>query len=547
MPLLAAQINPTVGDFEGNTGKILKAMQRAKDLGCDFILFPEMCLCGYPPDDFLLLHGFIEKAEEKLQEIVKASIGVTVVVGLPRRLEGGLKTLRNSAAIIHDGVLLGYQDKALLPTYDVFDESRYFEGGSQMRVWQAGGRKFAVTICEDIWKHSDLIQYTNYKHDPILDLKGEQVDFLVNLSASPYSRHKFETRFAVCQKAALTLHCPVVLCNQVGGNDSLIFDGYSLCVGSDGVLLACAKGFEEDELIVDLKAKASSLPKRDEIADLYHALVLGIKDYFRKSGFTEALIGLSGGIDSALVACIATAALGPENVLGVRMPSRFSSEGSLTDAEELSKNLKMEYLTVPIEEPFEGMLDLLEPHFAGLPFDVTEENIQARLRGMILMSLSNKYGKIVLSTGNKSELAMGYATLYGDMCGGLGVISDLTKREVYELARWINRETPVIPESTLKKAPSAELRPGQKDADSLPDYSIIDQVLSDYVERHMSAEEIAQKHHYTLEVVQDLIRRIHQSEYKRRQSAPGLRVTEKAFSVGYRFPIVQGWSTLRAR
>ncbi len=540
MRLLAAQINPTIGDFEGNTRKILSALQNARSKGCDFVLFPEMCLCGYPPDDFLLLHGFIEKVEEKLGEIISACQGLTVVLGLPRRAPG-MKGLKNSAAIIHDARLLGFQDKALLPTYDVFDECRYFDESPKMPLWEAGGKKFGVTICEDIWQHSELVKFTNYHFDPILDLKGKPLDFLLNLSASPYSRHKFEQRLKACRKAAITLNCPVVLCNQVGGNDSLIFDGCSLYVGKEG-LLACGKGFAEDELLIDFQKRQPPIAEtRNEISDLYQALCLGLKDYFQKSGFSQALIGLSGGIDSALVACIACEALGPGNVLGVGMPSRFSSKGSIEDAEALAKNLGLSLWQVPIEGPFQSMLDLLEPHFAARPFDVTEENLQARIRGMILMALSNKFGRIVLSTGNKSELAMGYATLYGDMCGGLGVISDLTKREVYALADWVNRERALIPESTIKKAPSAELKANQKDSDTLPDYDIIDNVLSDYVERHLSPEEIASKHHYSLELVQDLLRRIHQNEYKRRQSAPTLRVSEKAFSVGYRFPIVQKW------
>lgn len=541
MRILAAQINPTIGDFEGNTAKVLNGIKKAKREKCDLVLFPEMCLCGYPPDDFLLLHGFIEKAEEMLARVIAASAGLTAIVGLPRRGEG-MKGLKNSAAVIHDGRLLGFQDKALLPTYDVFDEGRYFDGTLKMPVWEAGGRKFGITICEDIWQHSELIKFTNYLYDPILDFKGEQLDFLLNISASPYSRGKFEQRLTACRKAAKTLGCPVVLCNQVGGNDSLIFDGCSLYVGKDGDLRAAAKGFAEDELLIDLEKKCPPLLEtRNELCDLYQALVLGLRDYFGKSGFATALIGLSGGIDSALVACIAAEALGKENVYGVSMPSRFSTPGSITDAEELAKNLGLSLTQIPIEGPFQSMLDLLEPRFGNRPFDVTEENLQARIRGMILMALSNKFGRIVLSTGNKSELAMGYATLYGDMCGGLGVISDLTKREVYALADWINREQTLIPKSIIDKEPSAELRPNQKDSDSLPDYDIVDNVLSAYVEKHMSAEEIALKYGYSLELVKDLIRRIHQNEYKRRQGAPTLRISEKSFSVGYRFPIVQKW------
>lgn len=533
MRLFAAQINPTIGDFEGNAGMILEGIARAKKEKCQLVLFPEMSICGYPPDDFLLLSDFMDCVEEKLKVIVKASAGISVIVGLPRRHGAAL---RNSAAIIHDGRLLGYQDKALLPTYDVFDERRYFESAPTMSVWEMGGRKVGVTICEDIWQHSELIQFANYKYDPILDFKEAAIDFLVNISASPFSRTKFERRLDACRKAAKTLNCPVILCNQVGGNDSLIFDGHSLWVDREGKLLGLAKGFQEDDLIVDVDKPGAPLrEKRDYVHDIRSGLVLGLKDYFRKSGFTSALLGLSGGIDSALVACIAVEALGKENVLAVYMPSRFSSKGSKDDAKQLSEKLGIEMKEISIEGPFQSMLDLLEPHFAGLSWDVTEENMQARIRGMILMALSNKFHKIVLSTGNKSELAMGYATLYGDMCGGLGVISDLTKGEVYAVAKTFKQ----IPQSIIDKEPSAELKPNQKDSDSLPDYAIIDKVLEGYVENHLTAREIGDKHGFPLEIVEDIIRRLQRNEYKRRQSAPGLRISEKSFSVGYRFPIVQ--------
>ncbi len=428
----------------------------------------------------------------------------------------------------------------LLPTYDVFDERRFFEPGTTPRVWNFFGKKVAITICEDIWQHSALLRYTSYARDPVVELAALQPDLLLNISASPYSVSKLQNRFNVGLRAAETLHCPVVLCNQVGGNDSLIFDGYSYHLDAAGQLIDLCAGFKEDLHLIDLDANSPPQVFKDEaVSNLNEALVLGLHDYFQKSGFKKACLGLSGGIDSALVASLAAQALGPENVLGVGMPSRFSSQGSIDDARQLAKNLNIEYREISIEKPFQGYLDLLIPEFEGKTADVTEENLQARIRGMILMALSNKLGYIVLSTGNKSELAMGYATLYGDMCGGLGVINDLSKMQVYALSRWINREKEIIPWNTIQKPPSAELRLNQKDSDSLPDYQIVDNVLQDYVEAYLSPAKIAEKHGYPLALVQDLIQRIHRAEYKRRQAPPGLRVTEKAFSVGRRFPIVQ--------
>lgn len=372
------------------------------------------------------------------------------------------------------------------------------------------------------------------------ELATLQPDLLLNLSASPFSVSKLENRIQVGVRAAHTLSCPVILCNQVGGNDSLIFDGFSYYVNATGQLIDLCKGFEEDLHIVDLTKPASPLEiNSDPLSNLYQALILGLRDYFHKSGFKKACLGLSGGIDSALVACLAARALGPENVLGVAMPSRYSTKGSLEDAKQLAQNLQIQYREIPIEEPFQSYLDLLTPQFEGRPLDATEENIQARIRGMILMALSNKLGYIVLSTGNKSELAMGYATLYGDMCGGLGVINDLPKMQVYALSKWINREREIIPWNTIQKPPSAELKFDQKDSDSLPDYQIVDNVLQEYIEGYQAPEKIADKYGYSIDLVKDLIRRIHRAEYKRRQSPPGLRVSEKAFTVGRRFPIVQ--------
>jgi NAD+ synthase (glutamine-hydrolysing) len=442
----------------------------------------------------------------------------------------------------------------LLPVYYVFDEARYFEPAVKISSWKIGKYpeyRIGVTICEDLWGYSTLVKETKYHRDPVLELKDENCDYVVNLSASPYHLGKSFSRFDVCSKAAKAFGVPLILCNQVGGNDSLIFDGHSLVISGDGELLDFGEKFQEDLLLVDFDdindflllgaGYPSSLKEINLEEELFQALVLGVRDYFGKSGFTQACLGLSGGIDSAVVACIAVEALGFENVMGVSMPSRYSSEGSIHDAKALALTLKIGYQEIPIEKPFKSYLELLAPAFEGKPADVTEENLQARIRGAILMALSNKHGYVVLSTGNKSELAVGYATLYGDMCGGLSVINDLTKRQVYALAEWINRNGEIIPQSTIQKPPSAELRPGQLDSDSLPDYSIVDTVVEAYIEDHASKEQIAEKYGYPISVVEELIKKIHRSEYKRRQSAPGLRVSPKAFSVGRNFPIVQGF------
>lgn len=541
MRILLVQMNPTIGDLAGNTDKIVKGIQRGIAKSADIVVFPELCLTGYPPEDFLLRPNFLDSTELALKKVIEACKGIIVIVGTPRKNPAKTeKGLFNSAAIIQNQTLIGFQDKSLLPTYDVFDERRYFEPAEDIKVWELLEKRVAVTICEDIWQHSQRLKLTSYRRDPVKDLKKQNPELLINLSASPFSVSKKEDRLAVCTKAAQTLNCPLVLCNQVGGNDSLIFDGHSLYAGSQGELLAYAKGFEEDNLLIDISKKSEPIQIHANLTeDLYKALVLGLRDYFQKSGFEKTCLGLSGGIDSALVACIAADALGKENVLGVSMPSRFTAKDSISDALQLARNLGIQYQEIPIEKPFETYLDLLTPSFEGKPFDTTEENIQARIRGMILMAISNKLGYIVLSTGNKSELALGYATLYGDMCGGLGVINDVTKGQVYTLAKWLNRDREVIPWNTISKPPSAELRPNQKDSDSLPDYEIVDNVLQSYVEDYLSPEEIAEKFHYPLAIVQDLIKRIHRNEYKRRQSPPGLRISEKAFSVGRRFPIVQ--------
>lgn len=537
--ITTAQLNPTIGDFSGNREKVLAAIAQARLDQADIILFSEMIVTGYPPEDFLLQHTFVQAAEDSLRQIIEASQGIDCVIGSIRKERG---CLYNCAAIVSNGKLLGYQDKILLPTYDVFDERRYFTPNHKpLQLWPLAGKKVAVTVCEDIWQHAGMTVQQNYERDPVQEFTALKPDLLLNLSASPFHVGKLSVRTKVIQHASETLKCPAVLCNQVGGNDNLIFDGHSLACDAKGTLSFLGKGFEEQLSTHDLDQLKSAYYREDTMGELYAALVLGIRDYFRKSGFKKACLGLSGGIDSALVACLAEEALGPDNVLGVAMPSRFSSNESLEDAAELVHHLKIRFQVIPIEDPYQTYLDVLTPYFEGKPFDTTEENLQARIRAMLLMALSNKHGYILLSTGNKSELAMGYSTLYGDMSGGLSVISDLTKEQVYALSHWINQQQMRIPERTLTKPPSAELRPGQKDSDSLPPYPIVDLVLKEYIEKGLSSEEIAHNHSLELPLVQSLVKKIHTNEYKRRQAPPGLRVSEKAFSIGRRFPIVQKW------
>jgi NAD+ synthase (glutamine-hydrolysing) len=543
MRILVAQLDPTIGDFSGNLQKVLHALEYAHKEKVDVVLFPELTICGYPPEDLVLHGNFVTTCEDILEKIVPHTKGLMAVVGLVRRnLAEGEKVLLNSAAVIQDGKIVGFHDKALLPTYDVYDERRYFEPGTEFRAWEWKGQKIGVLICEDIWQHAGYVGETRYVCDPVTEMEKLKIDLLLNMSASPYQFQKPDTRVKVCQKAAKTLKCPVILCAQVGANDQLVFDGYSVYVDGNGELCRLGKGFEEDLMIIDLKAETCPCPfVYDTIGDLYRALVLGTRDYLQKQNFTKAILGLSGGIDSALTACIAVEALGKENVYAVGMPSHFNSPSSLEDAKKLTKNLGIKIDVIPIDHLYESYLKTLNPFFHGKPLDVTEENIQSRIRGMILMALSNKLGYLLLSTGNKSELAMGFCTLYGDMAGGLGVIADVSKTQVYLLAKWINQKKEIIPQAIIDKPPSAELKDNQLDTDTLPEYAIVDAVLQSYVEDLLSPEEIAKKHHLSIELVLDLVHRIHQAEYKRRQSTPGLRVTKKAFKVGRRYPIVQKW------
>lgn len=546
MRVVIAQLNSTVGDILGNCAKIAAAIHGAKELSAELIVFSELVITGYPPEDLLLQSTFVEAAMAALYSLVPATEGIAAVVGLPRIVEGGGgRHLANSAAVLSNRTLLGFQDKTLLPTYDVFDESRYFSSPQEARhLWQLAGRGIGITICEDIWRgppRDHAVPY--YSRDPIEELAALAPELVINLSASPFNRGKSFLRNQVACHAAQALGCPLLLCNQVGGNDGLIFDGRSLFVDARGKVVVQAAAFQEEQLFIDTDTEEQGLENGETMAteseELFNALVLGTRDYLHKLGFKRACLGLSGGIDSAVVACIASAALGKENVLGIAMPSRYSSPGSLSDAEQLSTALGIDYKVISIEGPFQSYLDLLGPLFAPRPPDVTEENMQARIRGMILMAFSNKFGYMVLSTGNKSELALGYATLYGDMCGGLAVIADVLKGNVYRLAEWINRDGEVIPNSTITKAPSAELRHDQYDSDTLPPYDVIDNVVTLYVEEGLAPEVIASANGYELDVVKRIVVMINRNEYKRRQGALALRVTPKAFTLGRRFPIVQ--------
>ncbi len=546
MKIALAQINPTVGDFHGNTAKIVDFTHQAAAANADLVVFSELAICGYPPADLLEKPSFIARAGEAMQEVAAAtaSLPIAVISGFVTPAEKGSgKHVRNSAALVRNGKIEFTQSKMLLPFYDVFDEQRYFAPAERQKPFCLDGERVALTICEDAWNDKSFWPHRLYKVDPVDELMREAGEgpgsLIINISASPYWRNKRKIRFEMLAAIAKRHHVPVIMVNQVGGNDSLIFDGSSLAIGPDGELLARAHAFEEDLVFVDTKALTGDIRPKDHTQDagIYEALVLGTRDYVRKCGFSKALIALSGGIDSALVACIAVDALGKENVRGITMPSQYSSTGSVDDSRILADNLGIRLDRIPIEGLFQSYEQALAPLFAGTKPDLTEENIQSRIRGMLLMAMSNKFGALVLTTGNKSEMSVGYCTLYGDMVGALAVIGDVMKTRVYDLCRYINREREIIPAAILEKPPSAELRPGQKDIDSLPPYEVLDPILEAYVERYETPEAIAAEHGFDLELVRSVVKLVERSEYKRQQAAPVLKVTEKAFGMGRRFPI----------
>ncbi|MEO7029676.1 MAG: NAD+ synthase [Acidobacteriaceae bacterium] len=550
MRIALAQINPTIGDFSGNTLKIRDFYERAAGQRAELVVFPELATCGYMPGDLLEKESFLERSESVLREVATLTAGEdrpAMLIGSP--MKSGMpagKRARNVAALIEGGEVKFVQQKALLPFYDVFDEQRYFEPATSQTLALVKGQPVAISVCEDAWNDKLFWPRRVYPVDPIEELMkqwealpphlgGERI--ILNISASPYCRGKLEVRRKMLTALARRHRAVVVLCNQTGANDSLIFDGSSFAVNAAGEVIAQAKSFAEDLVVFDTGGAAVELHDHSGTTEVWDALVLGTCDYVRKCGFHKALIGLSGGIDSALVAAIAVEALGVENVLGVGMPSGFSSEGSVSDAESLARNLGIEFTLLPVGEIYARFIQTLAPGAAETPVGLAEENLQPRIRGTLLMALSNKTGALVLTTGNKSEMAVGYCTLYGDMVGALAVIGDVFKTEVYALSRYANREREMIPESTLTKPPSAELRPGQRDTDSLPPYEVLDPILRAYVEDYASAEEIAAAHGVDATLVRSIIKLVERSEYKRQQAAPVLKVSKKSFGTGRRFPI----------
>jgi len=537
-----AQINPTIGDFCGNAQKILDFTQRAEQGSADLVLFPELSVCGYPPADLLEKPAFVARAGQVVQEIAAktASSRTAIICGyVTPAHHGSGKHVMNSASLLRNGHIEFVQSKMLLPFYDVFDEQRYFAPAHKQRLFTLGGEHVALTICEDAWNDKSFWENRLYSIDPVEELMRGGGSIILNISASPYWRGKRETRRDMLAAIARHHGKPVLMVNQVGGNDSLIFDGSSIALGRDGGAIAQAASFEEDLIFIDSEALTGDMHSNTEDEDeaIFRALVLGTRDYVRKCGFLRVIVALSGGIDSALVAAIAVEALGAENVLGIGMPSPYSSQGSIDDSRHLAENLGIRFEVIPISGLFEQYNEGLAPIFAGLEPDITEENIQSRIRGSLVMALSNKFNSLVLTTGNKSEMSTGYCTLYGDMVGALAVIGDVVKTEVYALCRHLNREREVIPVSIMEKAPSAELRPGQKDTDSLPPYEVLDPIVEAYVERYETPEHISAALGVDIELVRRVVKLVERSEYKRQQAAPVLKVTTKAFGMGRRFPI----------
>jgi NAD+ synthase (glutamine-hydrolysing) len=543
MKILLAQLNPIVGDIQGNQSKIVETLAQAGKAGADLVIFSELFLTGYPPKDLLERPWFIEKVQGAIEELRQVSAGYSgtaVLFGAPLPTGKGLgKGLHNSALLLYQGRILIRQHKSLLPTYDVFDEMRYFDPAVEIDTVAFKGETLGISICEDAWNDPELWPKGRlYPCDPIAILAGKGATILINISASPFYLGKEEIRYRLVRNHAYKHGLPFVFVNQVGGNDELIFDGRSLCLDRSGEPVSVFPAFQEVVQRIDTgdPGKAGLYSPQDRMESVHEALVLGIRDYLRKCGFSKTLIGLSGGIDSAVTCCLAKEAVGEENVLAVSMPSPYSSKGSIEDSRKLAANIGIRFKVIPITTVYHAYLETLKEHFGGKPADVAEENIQARIRGNILMALSNKFGYLVLSTGNKSELAVGYCTLYGDMSGGLAAISDVPKTMVYDLAAYINRKSEVIPQVIIEKEPSAELKPGQTDQDSLPPYPILDRVLHHYLEEVLSVDEIVNLG-FERKMVEWIVRTVERNEYKRKQAAPGLKVTSKAFGVGRRMPI----------
>ena len=542
MKIALAQINPTIGDFDGNAQKILEFTRRAEQGDADLVLFPELAVCGYPPADLLEKPSFVARAGQVVEQLAActAHSRTAILCGYVTAAHHGTgKRVMNSAALLRNGHIEFVQSKMLLPFYDVFDEQRYFAPAPNQRLFPLAGRQVALTICEDAWNDKSFWENRLYTIDPVEELMRAGGSIILNISASPYWRDKRQTRRDMLAAIARHHAKPVLMVNQAGGNDSLIFDGSSIALGRNGEVIAQAASFEEDLIFVDTESLTGDMHPQVDNEDeaIFRALVLGTRDYVHKCGFSRAIIALSGGIDSAIVAAIAVEALGKENVLAIGMPSPYSSPGSIDDSQHLAENLGIRFEVIPISGLFEQYNQALAPIFAGLQPDITEENIQSRIRGNLVMALSNKFNSLVLTTGNKSEMATGYCTLYGDMVGALAVIGDVVKTEVYALARHLNREREVIPASIIEKPPSAELRPGQKDTDSLPPYDILDPILEAYVERYETPEQIAVSLNVDIELVRRVVKLVERSEYKRQQAAPVLKVTAKAFGMGRRFPI----------
>lgn len=551
MKIALVQINPHIGNFSHNCAKIVQAATRARESDCELVIFPELAVSGYPPQDLLERHSFIEDHELALGRLIKKISGIGVIIGaITRNTAETGKPLHNSAILFDNGAILGAVHKQLLPSYDVFDEARYFEPGTQgLSTVNYKGLNLTMTICEDIWNDKDSAPQQIYASDPVsgaINGANGAVDLIINLAASPFRLGKADLRYKIFTTISRKYKTPLLYVNQIGGQDSLLFDGGCLAINSHGQIVAAAKRFKEEMLVIDSDqlqepaASPLSLTKKDELPNLFEALVMGTRDYVRKCGFSTCIIGLSGGIDSALTAAIACAALGEENVMGAAMPSPYSSEESIADARELAVNLGIELKVIPITFIFQAQLKTLHPVMGDLDHSITEQNLQARIRGSILMAMSNQFGSMLLSTGNKSEMAVGYCTLYGDMSGGLAVIADVPKLMVYSLANYVNREKTIIPLSTIEKPPSAELAPDQMDQDDLPPYEILDPILTAWLEENRSESEII-KMGFDRDTVQDTIRRVKTNEYKRKQAPPGLKVTSKAFGYGRRYPTAENY------